>query len=105
MKAERQMLKEMGFMVYVEHPHKFIPNYLSVLGFEKDTNFMQDAWSYANDSLRTPLCVKLPPEVIAVGCIALAARKRGILFPEKTAWWELFDASEIHILYLPFRCT
>jgi cyclin T len=92
------MLKEMGFLVYVEHPHKFIPNYIEILGLASDTNFMQAAWNYANDSLRTPLCIKFPPEVIATGCIALAARKVGIKFPEHLSWWELFDATEPHIL-------
>lgn len=92
------MLKEMGFMVYVEHPHKFIPNYLRTLGYDNDQDFIQAAWNYANDSLRTQLCLKFTPEVIATGCIALASRKVQILFPDDLPWWELFDATEAHIL-------
>ncbi|CAL2275330.1 unnamed protein product [Prunus armeniaca] len=30
-KAERRILKEMGFICHVEHPHKFISNYLATL--------------------------------------------------------------------------
>ena len=96
-KAERYMLKEMGFMVYVEHPQKYIPDYLRTLGLDQN-DLVQLSWSYANDSLRTTLCLRFPPEVIATGCIYLAARVKGIPFPETLPWWELFDANEAHIL-------
>lgn len=45
-------------------------------------------------SLRTTLCVRYPPEIVAVGCIYVAARMLQIPLPEEPEpWWELFDAT------------
>jgi hypothetical protein len=44
--TERHLLKEMGFICHVEHPHKFIINYILQLDAH---HLMQDAWSMAND--------------------------------------------------------
>lgn len=46
-RTERHLLKEMGFICHVEHPHKFIISYLKVL--EAPSELMQVAWSLAND--------------------------------------------------------
>ncbi len=46
-KNERMLLRELGFMVYVELPHKYIPNYAKVLGLTDDVS--QKAWSFTND--------------------------------------------------------
>lgn len=62
-KAERRVLKELGFCVHVKHPHKVCPTtlhymrkkliflffqlivlYLQVIGFEAKQNLMQIAW-------------------------------------------------------------
>jgi hypothetical protein len=47
--TERDMLKIMGFQVYVEHPHKYLLNYLTFLGLEGNNQVAQKAWNYAND--------------------------------------------------------
>lgn len=47
MKSERAILKELGFMVYVELPHKFILNYTKVL--DGDGELTQQAWNFLND--------------------------------------------------------
>ena len=47
--AEREMLKIMGFQVYVEHPHKYLLNYLRVLSLDSHPTLPQKAWNYAND--------------------------------------------------------
>ncbi|EOD38552.1 hypothetical protein EMIHUDRAFT_109248 [Emiliania huxleyi CCMP1516] len=47
-RAEREILKELGFILYSEHPHKFILNYA--------------AWNFINDSQRTDACIKFAPE-------------------------------------------
>ena len=39
---------EFGFCIHVEHPHKFVLNYLRMFELGKDV--MQRAWNYANDS-------------------------------------------------------
>ena len=55
-RTERHLLKEMGFICHVEHPHKFISNYLATL--ETPAELRQEAWNLANDSLRTTLGVR-----------------------------------------------
>ena len=47
-RTERHLLKEMGFVCHVEHPHKFIFNYLQQLEVA-DEGVKQDAWNLAND--------------------------------------------------------
>ncbi|KAF6134028.1 hypothetical protein GIB67_038319 [Kingdonia uniflora] len=46
-RTERHLLKEMGFICHVEHPHKFISNYLATL--EAPPELRQEAWNLAND--------------------------------------------------------
>ncbi|KAJ7947381.1 Cyclin-L1-1 [Quillaja saponaria] len=64
-RTERHILKEMGFICHVEHPHKFISNYLATL--ETPPELRQEAWNLAYDSLRTTLVLaqlySLPKEV------------------------------------------
>lgn len=48
-RTERHLLKEMGFICHVEHPHKFISNYLAVLDVKENPELRQDAWNLAND--------------------------------------------------------
>ncbi|RXN09942.1 cyclin-L1 isoform X2 [Labeo rohita] len=43
-KAERRVLKELGFCVHVKHPHKIIVMYLQVLECEKNQMLVQTAW-------------------------------------------------------------
>lgn len=94
-KTERFMLKEMGFSTYVEHPHKYLLQYLSILNQGTNSNLAQQAWNYMNDSLREPLCVRFRPEVIATACIYMASRVLGIVLPEYPhPWWELFDSKQ-----------
>ncbi|KAK2090551.1 Cyclin-L1 [Saguinus oedipus] len=80
-KAERRVLKELGFCVHVKHPHKIIVMYLQVLECERNQTLVQTAWkteaeikNYMNDSLRTNVFVRFQPETIACACIYLAAR-------------------------------
>ncbi|KAJ7398698.1 Cyclin-L1 [Pitangus sulphuratus] len=73
-KAERRVLKELGFCVHVKHPHKIIVMYLQVLECERNQHLVQTSWNYMNDSLRTDVFVRFQPESIACACIYLAAR-------------------------------
>jgi len=94
MKTERVILLEMGFNLFVELPHKYLVNYLKVLNFEKNINFIQTAWNYANDSLKSDVCCRFTPEVIASACIYMTAILMQICLPEDPPWWELFDAKK-----------
>lgn len=46
-RTEGHLLKEMGFICHVEHPHKFISNYLATL--DAPPEMRQEAWNLAND--------------------------------------------------------
>lgn len=93
-KAERRVLKELGFCVHIKHPHKLIVMYLQLLGFEKHEKFMQMSWNFMNDSLRTDGFVRYQPETIACACIYLSARKLGIPLPKKPAWYDVLGVEE-----------
>ncbi|GFT02965.1 cyclin-L1 [Nephila pilipes] len=92
-KAERRVLKELGFCVHVKHPHKIIVTLLEVLKV-KNKKLMQTAWNYMNDSLRTELFVRYHPETIACGCIHLSSKLLQIPLPNKPAWYLVFGVSE-----------
>jgi cyclin L len=46
-RAERLLLREIGFDTAVEHPHKFILNYKRILRLDNEVT--QYAWGFAND--------------------------------------------------------
>jgi len=92
LKAERLILEKLGFNTFVELPHKFLLNYLNVLGLAKNRELAQTAWNYMNDSMRTVACVRFQPEVIATAAIFRAASALNISMHETpTPWWTLFD--------------
>ncbi|XP_010557885.1 PREDICTED: cyclin-L1-1 [Tarenaya hassleriana] len=91
-RTERHILKEMGFVCHVEHPHKFISNYLATL--ETPPELRQEAWNLANDSLRTTLCVRFKSEIVACGVVYAAARRFQVPLPENPPWWRAFDADK-----------
>ncbi|KAI3719235.1 hypothetical protein L6452_20130 [Arctium lappa] len=94
-RSERHLLKEMGFICHVEHPHKFISNYLATL--ETPPELRQEAWNLANDSLRTTLCVRFKSAVVACGVVYAAARRFNVPLPENPPWWKAFDADKTGI--------
>ncbi|KAI5641217.1 cyclin-L1 [Phthorimaea operculella] len=96
-KAERRILKELGFCVHVKHPHKLIVVYLQLLQYEKNRQLMQMAWNYMNDALRTDVFMRFPPETIACACIYLTARKIGLPLPNNPHWFLLFKVTEEEI--------
>uniref|UniRef100_A0A4W4GAD1 Cyclin-L1 n=1 Tax=Electrophorus electricus TaxID=8005 RepID=A0A4W4GAD1_ELEEL len=96
-KAERRVLKELGFCVHVKHPHKIIVLYLQVLDCERNQTLVQTAWNYMNDSLRTNVFVRFQAETIACACIYLAARALQIPLPSRPHWYLLFGATEDEI--------
>lgn len=102
-KAERRILKELGFCVHVKHPHKLIVVYLQLLQYEKNRQLMQMAWNYMNDALRTDVFMRFPPETIACACIYLTARKIGLPLPNNPHWYLLFKVSEEDIRDVSIR--
>ncbi|XP_077998065.1 cyclin-L1-like [Glandiceps talaboti] len=93
-KAERRVLKELGFCVHVKHPHKMIVTYLQILECQRNVKLVQTSWNYMNDSLRTDAFVRYPPETIACACIYLSARQLKIPLPNRPPWYALLGASQ-----------
>jgi transcription initiation factor TFIIIB Brf1 subunit/transcription initiation factor TFIIB len=104
-KAERHILKELGFNLYVEHSHKFLISYLRLLNLVSNKELAQCAWNYANDCLRTIIPLRFKPEVIATACIYMAARMLQISLPESPPWWELFDATKADLDEIAWTIT
>jgi len=88
--TELLVLKELGYMVYCDLPHKFVCNFVNVLDLDQDC--AQLVWNYCSDSMRTTLCVRVLPHRIACGCVYLAARVQKIALPND--WYLLFESSE-----------
>ena len=97
-KAEREILKELGFILYTEHPHKFILNYVKLLTADEATlkRLAQYAWNFINDSQRTDVCMRYAPETICCAALWMGARVLQIKLPSEASppWWELFDAKK-----------
>ncbi|QQP58462.1 Uncharacterized protein FKW44_003787 [Caligus rogercresseyi] len=81
-KAERRVLKELGFCVHVKHPHKIIVMYLKWLELDTHKELLQMSWNFMNDSLRTDVFVRYSPECVATACIYLSARKLKVPLPK-----------------------
>lgn len=103
-KAERRVLKELGFCVHVKHPHKLIVLYLQVLQYEKNEQIMQMSWNFMNDSLRTDVFMRYQPETIACACIYLSARRLSIALPtHPQPWYGIFNVCEDDIIDICYR--
>ena len=49
---------------------------------------------YLTDSMRSIICIKFPPHVIAVAAIYHAAHDLGVSMPRNPLpWWHLFDTN------------
>ena len=102
-RTERHALREFGFCVQVEHPHKFVLNYLRMFEHGDDSDLTRRAWAFANDSMRTNLCVRFRADEIAAACVHLATRSspKPVVPPlpeehgdEKQPWWSLFGVDD-----------
>ncbi|KRZ02211.1 Cyclin-L2 [Trichinella zimbabwensis] len=102
-KAERRILKELGFCVHVKHPHKLIYVFLKALNTLDNLSVLQKAWNFMNDSLRSDVFLRYAPETIACACVYMAARAYSIPMPLDKPWWRLFNASDREIYDICFR--
>jgi len=101
-KAERFMLKELGFCVHVKHPHKLIVIIVKqILGYHDNHKLVQTAWNFMNDSFRSRhLFVKYAPEKIACGCIFLAARVLQVPTTINPYWFEPLDVEPAEVFQI-----
>ncbi|KYQ92932.1 cyclin [Tieghemostelium lacteum] len=97
MTAEYEILREFGFLLTVDLPHKYILNYMKLLD-QSQGELAQKSWNYINDSMRTTLACQYKPEAIAASAIFLASRILKKSLPEEPyPWWEIFDVSKNEI--------
>ncbi|TIA87792.1 hypothetical protein E3P81_03769 [Wallemia ichthyophaga] len=93
--AEMQILKRLGFDVYVQQPYALLINYIKMIDMLNTANIPQRAWSYLNDSLLTPTHVLFSSTTIACACLDLACRDAGVQLPTtsdgKVQWYQLLD--------------
>ena len=93
--SERLLLKELGFVLLVEHPHKFLLSYCNLLECEPEVS--QKAWNFCDDCLRSGVCCQYRPEAIAAACVWLTCRFMDVVLPEpplsSQPWWLLYDVS------------
>jgi len=64
------VLEVLCFDLVVDHPHGYLCDALDQLTIPTDV--CEHAWSIASDSLRTPLCVIYPPNIIACASFLVA---------------------------------
>ena len=96
---ERILLQAIQFDLIVEHPHQYITKYAKTLKGtkEKVEKLVQIAWNFANDSLRTTLCLEWEPPIIAIAFLQLAGKFNGVDLNgmqgnQKRNWWiNIFD--------------
>ncbi|CAI7790773.1 unnamed protein product, partial [Closterium sp. NIES-53] len=101
-KAEEALLVTMNFDFFVSHPYKPICSVVKEFGFtnrqsERDRTFFQIAWNFANDSLRTTLCLQpFRPMDIAAACVNLSATALSVQLPKAAEgghWWTKYGVS------------
>lgn len=102
--TERRILKNLGFNLLSDYPHKIIvTNYHAMVNaLDEDKNvwqhhinqeILQIAWNYCNDSLRSDVFLKLSKEAVACACIQMACEDIQMFFPTSTdgkEWYSLF---------------
>ncbi|KAI8981778.1 cyclin-like protein [Mycotypha africana] len=98
-RAEMEILRKLGFMVYVQLPYNLMINYLRILGLEDNTEVTRRAWNYLNDGLRTTVYVTHKPPTIACAAIYLTCRVLKIALPCEFGkeWWLLFDVDLVNV--------
>eukprot|EP00884_Botryococcus_braunii_P015562 jgi/Botrbrau1/268/Bobra.0022s0237.1 len=96
-KMESILLQAFGFTLHLEHPHKFLFSFMHFLATNRE--FKQEACNLCNDSLRTTLCLRFPPLVLACGIIFLASRRLKVPLPQDPAWWEVYRCDDIRPMY------
>ncbi|EMD38513.1 hypothetical protein CERSUDRAFT_113694 [Gelatoporia subvermispora B] len=68
--TEEALLEALCFDFVVDSPHAEL---VDLFDMGQEELFVEDcAWTIANDSYRTPLCILYPPRIIAVACYVLA---------------------------------
>lgn len=97
-RTERHILRSLGFILHVEHPHHLVLAFAPMLFLTETAQgceIIQLAWNFANDSLRTSLCLRYKAQYVACAALFLAARLKRVPLPEQNLpegvlpWWSV----------------
>ena len=76
--AHHYNLQTIKFDLSVDHPYSSLIKYAKCLQNKGDSaklqKMVQMSWTFVNDSLRTTLCLRWEPEVIAIAVMHLAIK-------------------------------
>jgi cyclin T len=100
--AERLLLHALRFDFNVDHPYKHILS-LAKRAFEEleftqnfSRNLTQVAWNFANDSLRTTLCLQFTARAIAAAVLHLASKLSRTTENVPKNSWDAFGVAKYH---------
>ncbi|VUZ57343.1 unnamed protein product [Hymenolepis diminuta] len=91
------LMEAMDCSLVVFHPYRPLLNFCNDLKphlLDLAEEHLQRAWAFANDTLRTDLCLHYPPYLIALGCVQLA-----LISLSKNPPTTSGNASDHHSLY------
>lgn len=94
LRAERVLLHRLGFDFNVEHPYKHLLSVIKrmsqagLIEEESTKTLAQVSWNFANDSLRTSLCLEYSANHIAEAVVYLATKFLSSKFELPKKWWE-----------------
>ncbi|CEG01046.1 Cyclin, N-terminal [Ostreococcus tauri] len=97
LRAERILLHRLAFDFNVQHPYKHLLSVIKRLSqtglIEEDStkSLAQVSWNFANDSLRTSLCLEYDAKHIAEAVVYLATKFLSSKFELPKKWWESVD--------------
>lgn len=92
--AERSLLHTLGFHFHAEHPYKHLLRIVKQMSEEKvipeknARDLAQVAWNFANDSLRTLLCLQYTSLEVAHSVLFLASKFLSAKISVEKEWWE-----------------
>jgi hypothetical protein len=88
---ELQVLQELGFVLTVDHPHHYalrlmdeLQAYVAAAGVQDDAwkQVAQRTWNTINDSMRTTLCLRFAPRVVAAAALSVTCRFLQVPLPD-----------------------
>lgn len=99
--TELVILCELGYVLYVDHPHKFMLHYIRSMEDSKKVDLWKEvaqrSWNFLNDSFRTNLCLRFRPEVLATAAIYLSLRILQVPIPDDPPWYSVFDCALVDL--------
>jgi len=100
LRAERLLLHTLAFDFNIEHPYKYLLSTvkeMQILGYISENctrELAQIAWNFANDSLRTTVCLQHSAKDCAYAVIYLATKFMGVKIQLPKDWCIALEMDE-----------